>query len=273
MNEQLFINEAIDSAIRKYIKCKEGMNEAELDSFECVVIRALVLIYGELDILNPFKINNEKNFNDNLKKFGLSETTLLEFKERFFNFYKNAMDTLAVKQDFLSIQKSLIDMFMLKKSHVLISDDEIEQFKNLLYTREDANPSKFAFYSKYTPESDEIKNYYNNELFKLSHTYNFTQFNDLLLSNEAYQLAGYNFPEIQNKKESEIQNINNKVYHFFNIKDNDKNKKDRLESAILYYKKYGNTEKGNGYVNLLLVLSMVATGLMMVLIFGIQFLR
>ncbi len=273
MNEQRFINEAIDAAIRKYIKSKEGMNEAELDCFECVVIRALILIYGELDILNPFKINNEKNFNDNLKKFGLNETSLLEFKERFLNFYKNAMDTIAVKQDFLSIQKSLIDMFMLKKSHVLISDDEIQQFKNLLYTKEDINPSKFAFYSKYTPESDEIKNYYNNELYKLNHKYNFSEFKDSLLSNEAYQLAGYNLPEIQNKKEAEIQNINNKVFHFFNIKDNDKDKKRRLESAILYYKKYGNAEKGNGYVNLLLVLSMVATGLMIVFIFGIQYLR
>ena len=183
------------------------------------------------------------------------------------------MDTLAVKQDFLSIQKSLIDMFMLKKSHVLISDDEIEQFKNLLYTKEDANPSKFAFYSKYTPESDEIKNYYNNELFKLSHIYNFTEFNDLLLSSEAYQLAGYNFPEIQNKKESEIQNINNKVYHFFNIKDSDENKRVRLENAILYYKKYGSPEHSNGYVNLLLVLSMVATGLMLIFIFSVQFMR
>lgn len=114
---------------------------------------------------------------------------------------------------------------MLKKSHVLISDDEIQQFKNLLYTKEDANPSKFALYSKYTPESDEIKNYYSNELFKLNHTYNFSEFKDSLLSNEAYQLAGYNLPEIQNKKEAEIQNINNKVFHFFNIKDNDKDKK------------------------------------------------
>ena len=65
-----------------------------------------------------------------------------------------------------------------------------------------------------------------------------------------------------------------KVYHFFRIKDNDLNKRGRLDEAIRYYKKYGNTiTSGNGYVDLLLLMSVIATGLMLVVLVGIQFMR
>ncbi len=75
-------------------------------------------------------------------------------------------------------------------------------------------------------------------------------------------------------KEEDILNINNKVYHFFRIKDTDTNKRGRLEDAIAYYKKYGSTmTTGNGYVDLLLLLSVITTGLMVVVLIGIQFMR
>ena len=73
-------------------------------------------------------------------------------------------------------------------------------------------------------------------------------------------------------KDSEIENINNKVYHFFRIKEADLNKRSRLENAIAYYKKYGNTiTSGNGYVDLLLILGIVSTGLMFIILIGIRF--
>lgn len=274
METQIFINEAINMAIRKYMRCKDGINSGELDTFEVVVIRTLILIYGELDIINPFKINNEKNLDNNLKKFGLKDDVLVDFKERFLNFYKNKEDALAVKQDFLNIQKILIDMFVLKKGHVLISDDEIEQFKKLLYTKEEINPYKMMTYSKYTPDSDEIINYYNSEIYKIGHKFEFKEYSDVLLNREAYQLAGFNPAEVERMKENEIINMNNKVYYFFKIKNEEKNKKEMLENAILYFKKYGSfNNNSKGYVDLLLIFSLVATGLMLVLTFSINFMR
>ena len=74
--------------------------------------------------------------------------------------------------------------------------------------------------------------------------------------------------------DKDIENVNNKVYHFFRIKDSDLNKRKRLESAIEYYKKYGNTlTSGNGYVDMLLLSGMIATGMMVITIIVINFMR
>lgn len=272
MEGNIFINEGIDFAIRNYLNFKDDPKDEVFSSFLVIVIRALILIYGELDIVNPFRTNNENGWDTNLKKFGFTDEKLEKFKHQVLLFYQNQEDDTMCQEIFLDIQKALVDMFILRKRHVLVSDEDLEKFKSLLYTRYDVNPSKFVLYTKYTPNSDVILHYLNNKLFQLKHNYVFTEYKDVALSAEAYQLAGYNVTEVLNMKEEEILNINNKVYHFFRIKDNDLNKKGRLESAIQYYKKYGSTiTSGNGYVDLLLILGIVSTGLMLLILIGIKY--
>ena len=169
MEGQTFINAAFNFAIRNYEKCKNGLNTVDFDSFYVVVVRALVLIYGDLDIMNPFHTNDEKTFDANLKKFGFKDSKLQEFKEQFLAFYQNQENVEICTSAFINIQKMLIDMFILRKSHVLVSDDEVGNFKGLLYTRNDTIPSKVLLYTKYTPGSLEIIEYFNSKMFRLNH--------------------------------------------------------------------------------------------------------
>lgn len=274
MEGNLFINEAIQSGIQNYLTYKSNPNREEFNTFIVVVIRTLALIYGELDIVNPYRTNNEKGFDENLKKFGFPAEELEAFKQDMLTFYQNQGNDEIGAYLFLEIQKKLVDMFALRKSHVLVSDENIDQFKDLLYTKRDANPYKFALYNKYTPNSDTILHYLSSKLFLIKHDFVLNENKEITLRADAYQLAGFNAVEVMNMKEEEILNINNKVYHFFRIKDTDINKRNRLEDAIEYYKKYGNTiTSGNGYVDLLLLLSVIATGLMLVVLIGIQFMR
>lgn len=274
MDGNVFINEAIGKSIQNYLIYKSNPNREEFNTFLVMVIRTLTLIYGELDIVNPYRTNSERGFDENLKKFGYSEEELVEFKQEIMSFYQNKDNDEICKDLFLSIQKKLVDMFVLRKSHVLVSDEEIEQFKSLLYTKNDLNPSKLSLFNKYTPNSDTILHYLNSKLFEIKHDYTFREHKEITLGADAYQLAGFNAVEVMNMKEEDILNINNKVYHFFRIKDTDINKKVRLEDAINYYKKYGSTiTTGNGYVDLLLLLSIITTGLMLVVLIGVQFMR
>lgn len=274
MEGNLFINEAIQNGIQNYLTYKSSPNREEFNTFFVVVIRTLILIYGELDIVNPYRTNNERSFDENLKKFGLTDEELEEFKQELLTFYQNQGNDAICQDVFLEIQKKLVDMFVLRKSHVLVSDENIEQFKELLYTKGDTNPYKFALYNKYTPNSDTILHYLSSKLFLIKHDFVLNENKEVTLRADAYQLAGFNAVEVMNMKEEEIININNKVYHFFRIKDTDVNKRGRLEDAIEYYKKYGSTiTSGNGYVDLLLLLSIIATGLMVVVLIGIQFMR
>lgn len=274
MEGNIFINEAIGQSIQNYLTYKSNPNKEEFNTFLVMVIRTLTLIYGELDIVNPYRTNSERGFDENLKKFGYPEEQLVEFKQEMLSFYQNKENDEVCKDLFVSLQEKLIDMFALRKSHVLVSDEEIEQFKSLLYTKNDLNPSKFALFNKYTPNSDTILHYLSSKLFEIFHDFQLTEYKEITLGADAYQLAGFNAVEVMNMKEEDILNINNKVYHFFRIKDTDTNKRSRLEDAIAYYKKYGSTmTTGNGYVDLLLLLSIITTGLMVVVLIGIQFMR
>ncbi len=272
MEGSQFINEAFQSSIQNYLTYKNNPKHKEFNTFLVMVIRSLCMIYGELDILNPYRTNNEKGFDENLKKFGLTDEELQEFKQNFLTFYQNQNNDEICADLFLQIQEELVDMFALRKKHVTVTSEEVEIFKSFLYTKNDFQPEKFALYSKYTPNDDTILKYLSSKLYEVEHHFTFTDYKDVLLKSDAYQLAGFNAVEVMNMKEEDIVNINNKVYHFFRIKENDTQKESRLENAINYYKKYGNTiTSGSGFVDLLLILSVIATTLMLVFIFGIRF--
>lgn len=274
MEGKIFVNLAVQQSIQNYLNFKNTPNRDEFNTFLVMVVRTLVLIYGELDIVNPYRTNNERGFDENLKKFGYPLEKIAELKEEMQNFFANPLEHDVCRDVFLSIQMKLIDMFALRKSHVFVSEEEINQFKNLLYTKEDTIPVKVDLYNRYTPNSDVLLQYLSSKLFEAAHDYKLTEFKEITLGAEAYQLAGFNAVEVMNMKEEEILNINNKVYHFFRIKDTDINKRGRLDEAIEYYKKYGNTiTSGNGYVDLLLLLSVITTGLMLMVLIGIQFMR
>lgn len=274
MEGNIFVNEAFTIAIKKYLDNKNTPESKDFSSFLVIVIRVLTLIYGELDIMNPYRTNNVAGaggFDTNLKKFGLSNEQLNDFKNELLNYYQNEINTEVLKKSFIRIQRLLVDMFILKKSHVVVSDEEINNFKSLLYFNSDTNEIKKELYNLLTPNSYEIINYLNSKLFEQKHNFVLTEYKDIALSQEAYQIAGYNIVEVMNMSDKEIENINNKVYHFFRIKDSDLNKRKRLESAINYYKKYGNAiTSGNGYVDMLLLAGIVATGLMVIIIIAIR---
>ncbi len=126
MEGKTFINEAIGESIQNYLTYKNNPNREEFNTFLVVVIRTLTLIYGELDIVNPYRTNNERGFDENLKKFGYSEEQLVEFKKEMLSFYQNKANDEICKELFVSLQEKLVDMFALRKSHVLVSDEEIE---------------------------------------------------------------------------------------------------------------------------------------------------
>src|SRR5574344_1543964 len=88
MNGQVFINIALDAALKKYLLFKEKNDYSLTSDFLVYTIGILSYIYGEADIINPFKTNTDSNiFNHNLMKFGLEEEKLYKFLNDLNNFY------------------------------------------------------------------------------------------------------------------------------------------------------------------------------------------
>ena len=88
-----------------------------------------------------------------------------------------------------------------------------------------------------------------------------------LLNIEAYEILKYSMEDIKSMDADKVDSINKKVYEFFNISEDAINKSYLLDKAIYDYKNpKASLSSGNGFVDLLFILSIVATVGMIVLI-------
>ena len=99
MKNSVFISEAFTSVINDYLKGKSHPEGITYNSFLVVVIRLLTVVYDELDILNPFYLNNEQALNDNLEKYGYSYNNICTFTRAFNHFYEKENS-----DDFINLQ-------------------------------------------------------------------------------------------------------------------------------------------------------------------------
>ena len=58
----IFINDSIDAGISNYLLIKQGKDYDKAHIFETYIIRCLCKIYGDINILNPYRINNVNSF-------------------------------------------------------------------------------------------------------------------------------------------------------------------------------------------------------------------
>ena len=85
--DKVFINEAFTKAINDYLKSSDNIQGVTYNSFLVVVLRSLVSIYSELDIVNPKVMDDTELLKDNLSKFGYSKTDVEVFLSNLLNNY------------------------------------------------------------------------------------------------------------------------------------------------------------------------------------------
>ena len=164
-----FINEAFDKAINDYLISKDNIDSPLYESFLVVVIRMLINIYGELDILNPFYIKDEEAFTDNLMKYGAKKENIDSLKRLVDGFYQiDKRNKNAVKSEiniyFIEVQKSLIDLFTLKRVNFGLTENESKEFFNLLYTPGTNSFLRISYNFKNAEDIYEVAEYYKESL-------------------------------------------------------------------------------------------------------------
>ena len=269
MGNEEFISKEFTMAIENFLATKEQNLSSSL-SFPVIVIRTLVEIYGELEIINPYlnkNISGQNGFDDNIMKYGFSKEKLEDFKKCFNSFWytsKQRPNIFLVK-----IEQYLIDMFFLKKKKLGLKDDEENNFKKLLCLSTNEYLSDYTNY--YLQDKACLDYYYARQNYISEHTFDLSPIKKTTLFIDAYLLLGYTVEEISKMNSEELEEANHKVYAFFKIDENDKNKRDLLIDAVNYYKKYGNRlSSGNGYVDLLLLVSVVVTIVLTLFIVAIR---
>lgn len=264
--DKVFINEAFSKAINDYQNSIDNPQGIKYNSFLVVVIRLLVSIYSELDIINPYMMEDEDLLKTNLAKFNYNKTNIELFLSNLELFYDyelvNEKKKIKSKNPyFIEIQKSLVDMFICKKLNFYITEEETNTFYDLLYTPYSKNPLRVSFNFLQSKDPLEVDSYFRKEMREKIKVILPKEKN--YLNVKAYELLNMSFDNIKNLSENELNKVNSEVYDYFKIRENAINKEYLLEKAIEAKLRENNKiTSGNGYVDILLVMSVVCTALM-----------
>ncbi len=270
---QPFINPVLSHAIEMYLKYKDRPEDPNFSEFTVVVVRTLVFIYGELDILNPYITHNEHmmgGFDNNITKYSFPIDDLTDFKNQFLKFIEEQQRNIKPNSAFLKIQKYLIDMYCYKQKSMNLPIEQLIQFKKYLYIPE--NSEKIADINKYLINPQEIIGYLNSKIYEINHNFILEPVKRETLNTDAYILLGYNMNQVNNLNDTDLKAVNDQIFRFFRVDSNSPNSKELLDKAVNYYKRYGNRiTTGNGYVDFLLFASIAATAIFITILIAINY--
>lgn len=266
----VFINEAFTKGVEDYLNNLSNVQGIAYNSFLTVVVRFLISIYSELDIINPYKLNDYELLKSNLQKYGYSEEDISLFFQRLQEYYNIEIlnEGRQIKEPnraFVEIQKQIVDMFIKKKLSYELTKRETDNFYYMLYTPYAKNPLQVSYNFLTATDPLEVDNY-----FKKMMSENVKEVvpkEKHFLNVKAYELLNYSMDNIKDLDSSEIDKINTKVYDYLHIRENAINKEYLLEKALENLEREQNkVTSGNGYVDILLVLSIISTVAMLVTI-------
>ncbi|MCI8671835.1 MAG: hypothetical protein HFI36_07430 [Bacilli bacterium] len=265
MKEEYFVNIAISRAIELYLSSSKNKDSILYNSFLVVTVRILAFIYGELDVLNPYYLNNSVAFFNNLAKYGMSRADIAIFKEEFLNYYKfeeeNNNGKIKFKNPyFKNVLKYLVDMFIFKRNSVEVTYQEEEMFLDLAYTSHTKNPYRVSYNYLASENPQYIEKYYYSKVNQFDVTSDLSKTISTNLNLEALKYVGVDLSSLKNMSKDEIENAKNEAYNYFMVDATSPSRDDDLESAINNFKNYGKkVTTGNGYVDILLLMSVIVT--------------
>lgn len=268
-----FINEAIDKAVNDYLLSKDKEESVLYNSFLVVIIRLLVSIYGELDIINPFRMNSEAAFDANLMKFGAKKEEIDNLKrliDGFLVIEKKNVKSLKreVNSYFIETQKCIIDLFNLKRINFGLNEKENREFFDLLYTPGSKNALRLSYNYLNAENIYEVAEYYKNKMAEKVNEKDEEEHKNLL-GFDVYKLFNVSIADLSKMSDSDVDKLNSEIYESFDINENSINKDYLLKQRIKEIKMQNNPiTTGNGYVDILLIMSVVITIVMIVVIFG-----
>ncbi len=238
-------NDVLLNAISRYLINKEDQ------SFDVQIVRILVYIYSEADLVNPFLIKDYDLINNNLKRFGLEEESLNKFKKSLQNYL-----TTQNINDFLTIYKIIIDMIEKKYKDDFITEEEVKKYEEIFFKGRSIKA---------------LNDYWNKALYKINNKITFTEVNNNVFNPYAYYLQGKTLADIKEMSDEKLYYLNKKILRDYNIKFDDKNMLNKLNRAIdKAMMPKGALSSGNGFVDILMFLSFVATEIMVGAVIALQ---
>ena len=261
---EIFVNKAIHNGILNYLNFINNIDLNKVNIFEFWVIKILIRIYGEINIINPYKLGKEDSFKKNLLIFGLKASDVDLFI-KYMDDYNNWLNssTLVAKTNIPNkISAILINMILMKSLNQKISSEDIELFNTffdpvdgeLVKIRDVVVDDKIMIPQLWRRKKSQFEGKLILEVIPP----------DLLPASD-YMRYGLVLNEVKQLSNLKIREINDKI--IAEDADNAEGGRNKFDPRKLIL------TSGSGFVDTVVLLSIMATEIMIGLLIAFWFLR
>lgn len=253
-----FINDGIEDGIEAYLKYKENIPFNRNNTFELYVIKALTIIYGEKSIILPYHIQNEEAFKCNLMIYDLREQDMESFlflMGQYSNYLKHYKNGAKPTDLIEKIELILIEMMKYRSRKHEFTLEEISEFETIFNPIDGDLKQIKKMISK---NSGLIINTWNSNKEGLSTTQiNIMTERPNLLRPEVYKEYGLDIHELAKLPNYKIAEVNKNILNVKSVPTEKKEPKKYKPILITC---------GNGFVDKLMLLSIIMTEIMIGLV-------
>lgn len=252
---EAFINNVITNGIISFLETDASKKDGA-HIFENKVIELLTRIYSEPDIINPFKLKNEKTFRENLGIYGLTENEIDRFIS-LMNAYGIWLNSNRTNKNniFEEICLLLIRMIMLKNRYISISNEELKGYDEFF----DLTNNKIRMIAEMSAVSPtKVSMVWHRKrahIIKNNDAMYLTIIEPKLLSSEVYKKYGVSINEVRQLSNNAIDEINKQILTEENgsTVGGGRTKEKPLQLVLT---------SGNGFVDMIVLLSIMCTEIM-----------
>ena len=254
MTENIFINKSLTLGYENYTGKKNT------DAFECHVIECLVAIYG-IDIIDAYKENSIEKFDKTIRRYGLTENIYTHFMDNLIAYqgFKESLEKNPnVKTDIMgNIDVDLIKMYEFMSAFVKITEAQVSSFETLMLKNTEVTKMHF----NYSNNPKRVENFYKKERSKFGNSVELVEQDVEFLDELTYSKFGISINDVKDMDYRMVKKLNNyindRISQGLDVVKPTKRKL-KLNSVI---------SSGNGFVDVLLILSIIVTEISVGLIY------
>ncbi len=260
---KVFINNAINNGILNYLNSIENKEVDKTHIFEFFVVKILINIYGEINIINPYKLGKEDSFKKNLILFGLKESDMEMFIKYMDNYDKWLNSPYLVPKTKIptQIESIIINMILMKSNFRPITDKEITSY-NDFFDPGEGDIKKIR--NLIVEDPTIIPSIWRRKRSQLVGGLVLETIPPELLSESDYKKYGLSIQEVRQLSNLKIKEINAKILAEEENVEGGKAKFDPRKLIL---------SSGSGFVDTIVLLSIMATEIMVGLLIAFSFMR
>ena len=244
MDNDVFINIALDNALKNYILLKETKDYKLANDFLIYVVGMLINIYGEENIISLYEKGDEASFTYLLNKYNVDPYYVTKFYSDLDTYYKINIQNKLTKMNnpnpyFIYVQEDLINMLIAKYEIDKFDKKYFDKFKSMLFYLD--NESEFVREYTYKMGTDNyILDYYNAKVSGVLNKLNFSLKRESVISEDVYNEFGLTKEKRDKLSYRERELMDTKIFKSFNLSPIELNVNKKILDEINESKKIDN---------------------------------